>query len=278
MDRVIEKNTINKRLALITGGSSGLGLAFAKQLIKENYELLLIARDINKLSEASSELEKLGASMMTFPADIRDETALSLVAEYLRKQDKKIDLLIVNAGMVRVNTVEDSSSKELHEVLETNLWGSILTTKIFLPYLGQRSTVLFISSGFGLIGAAGYASYCASKAGMVNFASALRRELLGKAAVYVACPADIDTPQFHEEEKSLPPWMKIAKARGQPISAEEAAKRILKKCRSPRFIIIINFDLYLLLQLLPRLLPTSWYNWLGDRLLPRPRIQKGGRT
>jgi 3-dehydrosphinganine reductase len=157
-------------------------------------------------------------------------------------------------------------------VIETDLYGSVLSSKIFLPLMAMnsKSRILFISSALGLIGAAGYSGYCAAKGGMINFAMALRRELLGKIDVYVACPKDIDTPQYEEEQKLMLVWMNRTAVRGFAMHAEKAAHAILKKCQNKSILIIINWDIYFLLFLLPRFIPQRLFIWLGDKLLPRP--------
>lgn len=269
MGEINERKTLNQ-LALITGGSSGLGFAMAKQLAQEGYNLILLARNKDKLDCAVSDLQKSSSSVIGFQADITDQASLNVVADYLQKHNTKINFLILNAGIVLVNAVRDASSDDLKQVIDNDLYGSILSSKIFLPALDEKARVLFISSALGLVGAAGYGSYCAAKAGIINYAAVLRRELLGHASVYVACPADIDTPQYAAEKATMPDWMKRGNIRGKVLSADVVASKILKKCHGRTFLIMTNIDIYFLLLILPRFLPRSWFDWLVDRLLPRP--------
>jgi 3-dehydrosphinganine reductase len=260
-------------LALITGGSSGLGLAMAKLLAKQNYHLILIARNESKLKKAAQEIqaEFPEITVTTFAADVCQQHALTQVTEYLTQNKKEINFLILNAGIGHVNALADTSINELQEIIHINLWGTILPAKLFTAYVAQKGRILFISSALGIVGAAGYTGYCASKAGVVNFAAALRRELLGKISVYVACPADIDTPQYTAEIASMPTWMTSKKTiRSKAMPSQVAAEKILKKCRGRRFIIFINFDVYFLSSFLPRFLPRSVTDWIIDLLLPTP--------
>lgn len=254
--------------ALITGGSSGLGLALAKLLAEEGYSLFLLARNAERLEQAKGQIgEKV---VQTFPASITDQEALEKVAEELRKRGEQLDFLILNAGIVYVQTLWESEVEKLKEVVEVNLWGTILSAKVFLPFVSSGGRILLISSAFGLLGGAGYSTYCATKAGIVNFGESLRRELLSRnIRVYVACPADIDTPQYREEVAQSPEWLKLEKGRGSLLTPEEAAKRILRKCSGDSFLILINGEIQLL-QFLSRFLPLRWKNWLLDRILPRP--------
>ena len=121
------------------------------------------------------------------------------------------------------------------------------------------------------MGAAGYGAYCASKAGVINFAESLRREVLfsRSISVFVACPGDIDTPQYHRETRDMPHWMQIARARGKAEPAKAVAMKILKKCKGRRLLILPNFEIQLL-HLANRFLPQSVNAFLLDRMFPKP--------
>ena len=182
----------------------------------------------------------------------------------------KIDFLILNAGVVTCKLLSDfKNSKELKHDLDINLFGTIVSAHVFLPLLIPGSRILMISSGFGLMGPAGYTVYAASKAGMINFAESLRRELLyKKIAVYVACPGDMDTPQFHEEHRTMPEWLKQGAPRGM-MHPKIAAEKILKKCNGKRFLIIINFEIFALI-LLTKLTPRRIRDFMIDTMFPLP--------
>ncbi|MCP4405597.1 MAG: SDR family NAD(P)-dependent oxidoreductase [bacterium] len=231
-----------KKTAVITGGSSGLGLAFAEQLSERGYRTILIARD-------------------------RQRLAATVQAEY-----EQIEFLIVNAGVVHVKLLSEMSYDELRQDLDIDLWGAAVTAKTFLPLLKSGAKILFISSGFGLMGLAGYSAYCAAKAGVIHFAEALRRELHSqRIAVYVACPSDIDTPQFHEEQAAMPSWMKGGSApRVSAMPASAAARKILRRCQGKRFMITISPDVWAL-SLASKVLSRRMRDWLLDRMFPRPR-------
>ncbi len=179
-------------------------------------------------------------------------------------------MLILNAGSVSTKLVSEyANTKDLKREIDINLWGTILATYIFLPLLNKGGKILLISSAFGLMGAAGYTTYCASKAGVINFADALRRELLNKEiSVHVACPSDIDTPMYRKEYKNMPEWMK-KDARGAAMKPEKAADIILKKCFKNKFLIILTADI-LSLILLIKLTPIRFKNYILDKIFPIP--------
>ncbi len=257
--------------ALITGGSSGLGLAIARQLGAAGHPLVLVARDATRLIAAREGLASEGLSVTTYAGDVSSAESLGHVAESLKREHTVLDFLVLNAGVVCPGLLLDADDlAEQKSMIDTCLWGAILGARLFGPMLRSGGRVLIVSSGFGLLGSAGYAAYCAAKAGLVNFGEALRREWMGRGvSVYVACPADIDTPQFAYEQARMPAWMRVAEARGKVLSPDEAARRILRRCRGSRQLILINSEVKLV-RLLSRLLPARLLQLVLDRALPLP--------
>jgi NAD(P)-dependent dehydrogenase (short-subunit alcohol dehydrogenase family) len=103
---------------------------------------------------------------------------------------------------LHVNELKDIEPEDAKKDIDIGLFGSIICTKFFSPLIKDSGRILFVSSGFGLVGVAGYPVYSAVKAGVINFAGAVKRELhKRKIKVYVAVPSDIDTPGFKSEVK-----------------------------------------------------------------------------
>jgi NAD(P)-dependent dehydrogenase (short-subunit alcohol dehydrogenase family) len=254
----------------VTGGSYGLGFAIAEHLVADDYRVFILARDEMRLEEAVTKLSHGPGSASGISCDVTDPSAVQKAAERVRAREGRLDFLIANAGSLQLGLLEDHSPATALRDIETGLSGAILTALAFLPLLGQGSKALFIASGFGLIGAAGYAPYCAANAGIINFAEALRRECLHRGiSVYAACPSDIETPGFRREMESLLPWLNRAGARGKPLQPMVAADRILRKCRGRRLLIIINPEIKIL-QIAKRFLPERVLQLLVDRLFPMP--------
>jgi len=260
-----------KKLALITGGSSGLGFSIAKQLGNEGYRIIILARNQQRIDTAIESLVFNNIEAIGISCDVTQENQLREVAETVKTQYGIIDFLIINAGEVTTKLLSDYKTiPELKKDLEVDLWGTIQTAYFFTPLLKEGSRLLMISSGFGLVGSAGYSIYCAAKAGIINFGESLRRELLRKKiAVYVACPGDMDTPQFHNEIKGQPKWMKTGSPR-KLMSVDVSANKILKKCKGhSRFLIITGTDVTLL-AIVCKILPRTWRDRIIDSILPRP--------
>jgi short-subunit dehydrogenase len=260
-----------KKVALITGGSSGLGYALAELLGKQGYSIIILARNQEKITKAVASLAALNISAKGFSCDITNENTLKTTFEQVKNEYGKIDYLILNAGVVTTKLLSDyKSASEIKNDLEIDLWGTILSAYQFMPLLVSGSKVLMISSGFGLMGAAGYSMYCAAKAGIINFGESLRRELLSKNInVYVACPGDMDTPQFHEEVKNAPAWMKKETPRKLMKTMDVAVKILAQAKGSKKYLIIPSGDVNLL-AVLSKILPRKFRDSLLDGMFPRP--------
>lgn len=260
------------KLALITGGSSGLGLSFAKQLGKQGYQIIILARNKQRSEQAIDLLKDIGVEAKAILCDITKEEEVREAAIKVKSEYHKIDFLILNAGEVTPKLLCDYINvTELKNDLEVDLWGTIQCAYFFSPLLEEGAKVLMTSSGFGLMGAAGYSIYCAAKAGIINFAESLRRELLyKKIGVYVACPGDMDTPQLQYELAHQPDWMKQSSPR-KTMPVEIAAQKILRKCKGNlKFLIIVGADTKLL-TIVTKLLPRKWRDKMIDNMIPRPK-------
>jgi 3-dehydrosphinganine reductase len=260
-----------QKTALITGGSSGLGFALAELLGKQGYAIVIVARNQERINKAVTNLSAMNIKVQGISCDITNEAALKITSEQVKAEHGKIDYLVLNAGVVTTKLLSDyTNAAEMKQDLEIDLWGTILSAHTFQPLLVSGSKVLLISSGFGLMGAAGYSMYCAAKAGIINFGECLRRELLSKKInVYVACPGDMDTPQFHEEVKNAPQWMKKQTPRKLMKTAEVAVKILKMAQGSKKYLIIPSADVNLLV-VLSKILPRKFRDSLLDGMFPRP--------
>jgi uncharacterized oxidoreductase len=259
------------KTAVITGGSSGLGYALAELLGKQGYTIVIMARNLEKINNAVKRLGDSKIPAKGIACDITDEAGLKKAAEQIKTEYGHIDYLVLNAGVVTTKLLSDyTSASEMKKDLEIDLWGTILSAYTFQSLLQSGSKVLLISSGFGIMGAAGYSMYCAAKAGIINFGESLRRELLNKGInVYTATPGDMDTPQFHEEVKNAPAWMKKETPR-KLMKTETVAAKILKQAQgSKKYLIVPSGDVNSLV-ILSKLLPRKFRDSLLDGMFPRP--------
>ncbi len=175
---------------LITGGSTGIGLALAKRFLKEENRVIIIGRDMEKLQK----VKELHPSVITEAADIsKDNDRQLLVDKY-----GDIDILINNAG-IQYNyefSEEKNASSYIEKELNTNLVAPILLIELFLPSLLQKeeAAIVNVSSGLGLVPKESAPVYCASKAGVHIFSKALRYQLEHtKIKLFEIIPPLVDT-------------------------------------------------------------------------------------
>ncbi len=166
-------------VAIITGASSGIGAATARQLAQHGARLSLLARTPERLAAVAASAKANGApDVLALSCDIRDEAQVeSAIAETLR-QFGRIDILINSAGLSLNGEVDGYSAEDWRTVIETNLTGTFLTCRAVLPAMKQQRSgqIINISSGAGRNGIKQMAAYCASKFGVIGFTEALALE------------------------------------------------------------------------------------------------------
>jgi uncharacterized oxidoreductase len=191
-------NVEGKRV-LITGGSSGIGLATAQALVRKGAKIAITGRRPDLLAAAIGRLGAEGRSVDSIAADLATRqgrvTTLTRAIEILGG----LDVLINNAGGVRAGRLERTSEADILAMIEIDLVAPILLTRAALPALRASGDAMIVNvaSGIALIGAPFYATYAGVKAGLARFGEALRRELKGEGIhVLTAFPGGTNTPMM----------------------------------------------------------------------------------
>jgi NAD(P)-dependent dehydrogenase (short-subunit alcohol dehydrogenase family) len=182
---------VAERAALITGGSSGIGLAIARMLRDEGYALTLASRRAEKVQAAA---EELGAFAVA--ADVGDADACArLVAEH-RERFGRLDVLVNSAGVGIAGTVEHLPAKHFDLQLGVNLRGLFLVTQAAIPLLrDSHGLIVNLASIAGTLPTPGLAAYGATKAAVISLTRSLNEELDGDGVRAIAiCPGFVDTP------------------------------------------------------------------------------------
>lgn len=189
---------MTNRRTVITGGSSGLGLALAFALAELGDELVLIARNPAKLEAAAAEIRAAvtGAKVSYYSVDVSDNPALQQSFERIIEQMGGIDLLINSAGVLREARFEDTTEAIFRETFDINLFGVINCCRVALPSLKENSgTIVNIASMASHSGVYGYTAYCASKHALKGFTESLYFELEPQGVrVQLICPPEFDSP------------------------------------------------------------------------------------
>ncbi|KQR20437.1 short-chain dehydrogenase [Agreia sp. Leaf335] len=184
-------------VALVTGGTSGIGAAFSRSLAAQGYDLVLVARSVPRLEEMADEIRALGRSVEIFPADLADRADVARVAERLEDPSRPIDMLVNNAGFGVHTSLIDSDVSAHDRAFEVMCRAVLVLSGAAARGMLPRGTgkIVNVSStaGFVTMGA-----YSALKAWVTSFTEGLAVELRGTGiGVTALCPGWVHT-EFHE--------------------------------------------------------------------------------
>ncbi len=184
-------------VAVVTGGTRGIGLAIAQRLASDGYDLVVTYRgDAEVAKQAEETLSTSGRTVKVIAADVSTSEGAAQTIETATKELGRIDVLVNNAGITRDNLIMRMSEDDWDAVLTTNLKGAFLTSKAAVrPMLRQRSgRIINLTSVVGLTGNAGQANYAAAKAGLIGLTKSLAKEVGSRGiTVNAVAPGFIDT-------------------------------------------------------------------------------------
>lgn len=232
--------------ALITGGSSGIGLAIAHRLVDMGAGVTLVARRAEPLQSAATALSarRNGATVRTLALNVSDQAAVAEAVPGAFAQ-QPIDVVINAAGVSHPAMFLDTTPEDLREQMDVNYWGTVWVTRAAVPHLLERrgGHVVIMGSIAARIGAPGYAGYAASKAALYGFAEVLRAELAPRGIqVTIAMPSSTETPMLvHERETAPEPAKRLIDAT-RVISADKVAETLLNAIARGRFSVIPGLD------------------------------------
>ena len=250
------KNIYLGKLALITGGSSGIGLEIARGLVGLGCSVILLARDLEKLASAQENLKLLTAeknvTTITVGADVSDYSNIQTVADKLISTVGIPDFIFNCAGVARPGYVEELPIEVYKWTMDIDYHGTVNVTKAFLPALIKRGSghIVNVSSMAGVIGAFGYTAYSGAKFAVRGFTDTLRAELNCKEIkVSIVFPPDTDTPQLAWETQFKPAETAILAGSDKPLSAAMVAKVILKDVAKNKYVIVPGWNAKLMYTL-----------------------------
>ena len=185
----------NKKVALITGASRGIGKAIALELAKNNINLIInYNKDEKEAANVVEEIKKLGVESIAVKADVSSFDECAAMIEVVKKRFSFLDILVNNAGALSDKSLKNMTKEQWDLVLKTNLDGTFNVTKNALPLIRENGRIINISSIVGINGNFGQTNYAASKAGIIGFTKSLAKELgKHKITVNAVAPGFIDT-------------------------------------------------------------------------------------
>lgn len=231
---------------LITGGSSGIGLAFAKHLAGLGANIWILARRLDVLAAAKQEIEasRLDESQHvgTLAADICDREIVTAVLKAHLEQHGAPDILFNGAGITHPALFVDTPIEIFDDIIGTNYLGTVNVIRAFLPAMLARGSghVAIVGSGAGFIGIIGYSAYCSSKFALRGLADVLRVECKPSGVkVHYIAPADTQTPQLDYENQFKPAVTREFVGSNSVVhSPEEVAVAVARQIERGKYMIV----------------------------------------
>lgn len=184
------------KIAIITGGGTGIGKAIAKELALIGFIVIVCGRRVEVLLDTVEEINTDGGMADYCLCDVTKDTSVIEMVEYVISKYNTVDILVNNAGAAKAGVLVEFCENDWNKIIDTNLKGTYLCCKSVIPImLKQKSGYIFnISSILGLHGAANFVAYCAAKSGLIGFSQALAEELKPNGiSVHVICPGRTNT-------------------------------------------------------------------------------------
>jgi short-subunit dehydrogenase len=237
---------------LITGASQGIGKATALLFAQNGYDVVLAARDRDRLNRVAQEIVTLGREALTVPTDIIDPQQVNTLAEKAIAAYGNIDVLVNNAGICSTGPIENTSLEDWHKIINVNLWGYIYTTYALLPqFLASRAgTIVNVGSFGGKVPLPYMTAYCTSKYAVTGFTETLRLELEPKGIQVCGVHPSVTNSDFLErsifrgqdEQEANQRLQQMQEMLKSPLASqpEDVAKAILNVVKHPQAEVIVG--------------------------------------
>jgi NAD(P)-dependent dehydrogenase (short-subunit alcohol dehydrogenase family) len=238
--RIGSRITLEGRTALITGGSRGLGLAIARELGRLGAHVTLAARDAAELDTARADLEGRGIGVSVLVCDLGERGEGTRLVEEVLAERGQLDVLVNNAGVVRVGPIEHMQTADFEEAMDVHFWAPLETMTAAVPAMRAQGggRIVNISSIGGKIGIAHLVPYCASKFALTGLSTAMGGELakdnirvttVSPGLMRTGSPFNASFKGRHHDEFA---WFAVSDSLPLlTIDAARAARQIVNACR-----------------------------------------------
>ncbi len=279
--------TLRNKVAVITGGSRGLGLVLARHICAQCGNVALIARDPDELSRAKADLAPRGGAVLTVQCDLLDAAQIGAAVRQIIDRFGKIDILINNAGIIQVGPLGHMTREDFERAMQLHFWApyELVSQIVSEMRIWGEGRIVNISSIGGKVAVPHMAPYSASKFALTGFSDAIRTEL-ARDNIYVTtvAPGMMRTgshvnAKFKGKHDIEFAW--FAASAGAPLismNADRAARKILAACRRGQPSLTLTFaarGAILGNALFPNL--TGYIMRLVNRFLPKPIGAEGNQ-
>jgi len=253
---------IKNKVVIITGASSGIGLASAKAFSKHKAKLVLAARSIDILNQVAQEIDPSGENCIAVKTDVTiEEECKNLIKKTVEKFGR-IDILVNNAGISMRALFDDVELHVLKRVMDVNFWGTVYCTKYALPYIQHsKGTIAGISSIAGFHGLPGRTAYSASKFAMHGFLESIRTENIKKGVHVLVLAASFTSSNIRKNALDAHgnPQGDTPRQEEKLSSPERVARNLIRSIRKEKRNRIMSIEGQLMV-LFQRIIPflTDW--------------------
>ena len=231
--------SIEGKVAIITGASSGIGYATAIALSKAGAKVAIGARRTDKLKQLENKITEIGGDVLSQKLDVTKKDDCNAFVDQTVKKWGTVDILVNNAGLMPLSFVKNLKVDEWEQMVDVNIKGVLFCTAAVIPYLKEKKSghIVNISSVAGRIVFPAGSVYCATKHAITAFSEGLRQELSVRSNIRVTCiePGVVETELLNTiTDESLKPFLEIAK-KMQGLHADDIANAILFAVQSPEY-------------------------------------------
>lgn len=191
---------LKNKVAVITGGSSGIGLATAKRFVAEGAYVFITGRRQSQLDAA---LKEIGANVTAVQGDISNLDDINRLYEVVAKEKGKLDIVVANAGIIERTLLENATPDHFDKIFSVNVKAPYFTVQKALPILNDGGSIVLVASTAHTVGVPEHSTYSASKAALRSLSRTFAAELKGrKIRVNTLSPGPVDTPIFDGQGSS----------------------------------------------------------------------------